>query len=121
MDYLATKTYIAENLVPAYKSGDKELLRKIAVEYLPLLKEKTEAVHRSHKNAWLKNNRVIGWANLDVRYGGVAARCDTAQMLILAYLNGEISKLDELEEQRLEKGLSGFVHYSGIVTPNIKI
>ena len=121
MDYLATKTYIAENLVPAYKSGDKELLRKIAEEYLPLLKEKTLATHKSHKNAWLRNNRVIGWANMDVRYGGVAARCDTAQMLILAYLNGEIQKLDELEEERLEKGLSGFVHYSGIVTPNIKI
>lgn len=121
MDYLATKTYIAENLVPAYKSGDKELLRRIAEELLPLLKEKTVAVHASHKNAWLKNNKVIGWANMDVRYGGVASRCDTAQMLILSYLNGETDGLEELEEERLEKGLSGFVHYSGIVTPNIKI
>ena len=121
MDYLATKTYIAENLVPAYKSGDKELLRRIAEEYLPLLKEKTIAVHKAHKSAWLRNNRVIGWANMDVRYGGVAARCDTAQMLILSYLNGETDRLEELEEERLEKGLSGFVHYSGIVTPNIKI
>ena len=120
-DYLATKTLIAENLVPAYKAGDKELLRKIAEEYLPALKEKTIAVHASHKAAWLRNNKVIGWQNLDVRYGGVAARCDTAVMLILAYLNGEIDRLEELEEQRLHKGLSGFVQYSGIATPNIKI
>ena len=51
----------------------------------------------------------------------MAARCDTAQMLILSYLNGETDRLEELEEKRLEKGLSGFIHYSGIVTPNIKI
>ncbi|MBO5316605.1 MAG: family 20 glycosylhydrolase [Clostridia bacterium] len=120
-DYLATKTYIAENLVPAYKAGDKELLRKIAEEYLPALKEKTVKLHNAHKTAWFRNNKVIGWANMDVRYGGVASRCDTAKMLILAYLNGELNCLEELEEPRLHKGLSGFVHYSGIVTPNIKI
>ena len=120
MDYLATKTLIAENLVPAYKSGDRAILRKIAEEYLPTLKAKTEAVHNAHKTAWLKNNKVIGWQNMDVRYGGVAARCDTAQMLIKAYLDGEIPMLEELEEPRLYKGLSGFVHYSGIATVNKK-
>ena len=120
MDYLATKTLIAENLVPAYKSGDSALLKKIAEEYLPTLKAKTEAVHRAHKTAWFKNNKVIGWQNMDVRYGGVAARCDTAQMLIKAYLDGEIPMLEELEEPRLYKGLSGFVHYSGIATVNKK-
>lgn len=120
-DYLATKTLIAENLVPSYKSNNKELLRKIAEDYIPALKEKTIQLHKAHKTAWFRNNKIIGWANMDVRYGGVAARCDTAKMLILSYLNGEISSLEELEEPRLHKGLSGFVHYSGIVTPNIKI
>ncbi|MBQ8321148.1 MAG: beta-N-acetylhexosaminidase [Clostridia bacterium] len=119
-DYLATKTLIAENLVPAYKRGDKEALRRIAEELLPALKEKTLKVHEAHRTAWLKNNKVIGWQNMDVRYGGVAARCETARMLILAYLNGEIYRIDELDEPRLYKGLSGFIHYSGVATVNKK-
>ncbi len=119
-DYLATKTEIAENLVPAYKRSDKEMLRKISCELLPLLKEKTNAVHEIHKAAWFKNNKIIGWQNLDIRYAGVAARCDTAKYLIDLYLDGVCDSIEELEVERLRKGLSGFVHYSGIATPNLK-
>jgi hypothetical protein len=119
-DYMATKTKIAETLVPAYKSGDKGTLLVIATQLLPELKRKTEALHAWHKETWFRNNKVLGWQNLDVRYAGVAARCDTAMMMIKAYLNGEISEIEELEEERLHKGLSGFIHYSKIATVNLK-
>ena len=121
MDYLAEKTYIAEHLVPAYKAGDKEMLKDIADIHLPSLKEKTAAVHKAHKTAWFRNNKIIGWQNLDIRYGGVAARCDTAIMLINAYLAGEIATLEELEEQRLHIGTTGFMHYSAMATVNLKV
>ncbi len=119
-DYLAIKTKIAENLVPAYKRGDKETLKNIAEVLLPELKEKTIAVHKAHKAAWFRNNKIIGWQNLDIRYGGVKERCSTAIDLINAYLEGEIDSLEELDEERLYKGLSGFVHYSNISTVNLK-
>ena len=121
MDYLAAKCLIAENLVPAYKASDRDMLEAIAKKYLPELKEKTAAVHKAHKAAWLKNNRTIGWQNLDIRYGGVIARCDTAIEIISAYLAGEIPFIDELCEPRLHKDLCGFSHYSGIATVNKKI
>ncbi len=120
-DYMATKTRIAEMLVPAYKAGDRDALLTIATQLLPELKQKTEALHAWHKETWFKNNKILGWQNLDVRYAGVAARCDTAAMLIKAYLNGEIDAIEELEEERLHKSLSGFVHYSGISTVNLKV
>ena len=66
------------------------------------------------------NNNIIGWQNLDTRYGGMASRCDSAVMLLTAYLNGEIDKIEEIEEPRLWKGLSGFIHYSSINTVNLK-
>ncbi len=119
-DYLAIKTKIAENLVPAYKRGDKETLKNIAGMLLPELREKTLAVHKAHKAAWFKNNKIIGWQNLDVRYYGVVGRCDTAIELITAYLDGKIDTLEELDEERLYKGLSGFAHYSGMATVNLK-
>ncbi len=117
-DYLATKTKIAENLVPAYKNGDKKTLKTIAEVLIPELKEKTQAVHKVHKAAWFKNNKIIGWQNLDIRYAGVVARCDTAAELISAYLSGEIDSLEELEEKRLVKKLGGFQVYAGIATVN---
>ena len=120
-DYLAVKCEIAEKLVPSYKNGDKATLGRISGELLPLLREKTDAVHTAHKAAWFASNKIIGWANLDVRYGGVKARCDTAKQLIDAYLAGELDAIDELDEERLEKGLSGFAQYNSLVTPNLKI
>ena len=120
-DYMEAKTRIAEKLYPAYQAKDKETLLTIATEWLPELKAKTEALHKCHKETWFRNNNVIGWQNLDIRYAGVAARCDTAAMMIRAYLNGEIKTLEELDEPRLHKSLSGFMHYSAMATVNLKI
>ena len=120
-DYLGVKTLIAENLTSAYKRGDRALLCEISEILLPALKEATERVHKAHKALWFDRNKILGWANLDVRYAGVAARCDTAKMRIDAYLAGETDTLEELEEPRRHKPLDGFVQYSAIATPNLKI
>jgi len=120
-DYLAIKTLIAQDLVPAYKNGNKDALSEIANVLLPCLKEKTKAVHEAHKAMWFENNKILGWSNLDIRYGGMAARCDTASYLINRYLDGKDTKIEELEEPRLYKPLSGFVQYSAIATVNLKI
>lgn len=113
-DYLAVKSKISEELVPAYKSNDRAMLKKIAEELLPQLKEKITAVHKVNKLAWFRNNKIFGWNKLDVRYSGLNGRCETAKELITAYLDGEIDKLDELEDPRLHRELSGFVSYQQI-------
>ena len=118
-DYLAVKTEIAENLVPAYKRGDKIALAAIANEKLPLLKKKINAVHEAHRKSWFHTYKALGWGNLDIRYAGVAARCDSARRMLLDYLNGKTDILEELEEERLEKGLNGFVRYCQISSPNL--
>ena len=120
-DYMATKCEIAERLHPAYRAGDRATLAEIRDTLLPALREKTVRVHRAHKAVWFGSNKVTGWQNLDIRYGGVAARCDTAIELLDDYLSGRRDHLDELDEPRLEKGLSGFIQYNMIATPNIKI
>ena len=119
-DYLAVKTAIAEQLVPAYKAGDRDTLSEITYTLLPQLKDCTLAVHAAHKAMWFSNRKVVGWCNMDVRYGGVAARCDTAMLLLQRYLDGEDAVVESLEVERLEKKLSGFEHYSGMATPNQK-
>lgn len=120
-DYLAVKSLIAENLRPAYLRGDRALLSEIAEILLPALKESVIRVHKAHRDLWMDRNKIIGWQNLDIRYAGVAARCDTAKLLIERYLAGEDETMAELEEPRLHKPLDGFVQYSAIATPNLKI
>ena len=117
-DYMAVKTRIAEILLPAYQAGEKDVLRQIADVMLPQLKEKTVAVHKAHKQMWFASNKVLGWSNLDIRYGGMACRCDTAAEQINLYLEGKLDTLEELDQTRLHKPLSGFAHYAGMCTVN---
>jgi hypothetical protein len=119
-DFLSLKALIAEQLVPAYQNGDRDALAHIAHTLLPNLKKKTAAVHKAHKAVWMSKRNMLGWSNLDIRYGGMAARCDTATQLIHAYLEGKISAIESLEEQRLHKPLTAFPAFSKISSPNIK-
>lgn len=118
-EYLAIKCEIAENLVPAYKSNDKQKLTYIADELLPKLKKLTANVHKTHRNIWIDECKELGWGNLDIRYAGVEARCETAILRLKQYLNGEVDSLEELED-RLHKNLSGFVRYCSISSPNLR-
>ncbi len=119
-EYLAVKTEIAEKLYPAYHAKDTNILEDIKDRLLPILIEKTEALHKYHRAIWFKNNNVIGWQNMDIRYAGVASRAETAMLLLSDYLSGKIKKIEELEEKRLYKSLSGFTHYSRVATVNLK-
>ncbi len=116
-DFLYKKSYIAENLVPAYKSGDKEKLSLIADKLLPELKEATIRVHKDHRAIWFDQYKEFGWAKFDARYGGMEARCDTASLLLNEYLSGKREKLDELEEQRWASPYSGFTPYNMTKAP----
>ena len=109
-DYLTVKTLIAENLVPYYKKKNEEALEEIAGHWLPMLKEKVIAVHEAHKAMWMQSYKVIGWANMDIRYAGVAARCDTAKMLIDRYTDHKDDVIEELEEESTPLNYSVFNH-----------
>ncbi len=116
-EYLAIKTDIAEKLHPAYQAGDKATLKNIADELLPALIEATKKTHAMHRKVWLRDNKSSSFASIDIKYAGVVARCETAIILLNSYLNGEISVIEELAEERLSKGYSGFMAYRRFATP----
>ncbi len=115
-DLLALKTFVAENLAPAYKRGDRETLAEL-YELLPTMKEKAEAVRIAHRDVWMRNNKAFGWINIETRYGALVARIDTAIYLLGAYLSGEIDELEELAADRLHLNTSGYTGYLGIAIP----
>ena len=107
-EYLAVKTEIAENLVPAYKAGDRETLTRISEELLPLLKTQIEEIRIMHRGLWRKLSKIMSWCRTEYSYGGMAARCETAKTLIDEYLAGKIDRLEELEEPHLPKPVNAF-------------
>ena len=49
----------------------------------------------------MKTYKPFGYEVLDIRYGGILKRLKSAQEKITEYLNGEISRIEELEVKRL--------------------
>ena len=111
MRFLCEKTFIAEWLVKAYKENNRDILRDIAKKRLPALKAACQELRKNHKSAWFKNYKAFCWQNMDVRYGGIEARCDTAIDLIEAYLAGEIGEIEELEAERLPLHYHAYIGY----------
>ena len=109
--FLYQKTYIAENLVPLYKEGNTAALDDIARNRFPALKNTCRELRKRHKDAWLKNNKAFCWQNMDVRYGGIEARCETASELIESYLAGEIPEIEELSAERLPLHYHAYIGY----------
>ena len=100
VDYLENKANFGVRLREAYLAGDREVLQKMAQE-CDVAREKLAALRLCHRKMWHQIYKPIGWDAQDIRYGAMLARFDSVKWRILSYLNGEVDRLDELEEKRL--------------------
>lgn len=100
-EVLKTKSYIGVRIYEAYQNNNKEELMYIKDEVLPKLQTDVKKLREAHRKYYLEEYKPIGWEILDIRYGGVIMRIDTAIFRLSGYLNGECERLDELEEERL--------------------
>ncbi|MBD1222403.1 beta-N-acetylhexosaminidase [Virgibacillus halodenitrificans] len=123
---LSLKATIGVELKAAYDAGRKQELRKIADEVLPAILDKVEDLRQAHRKQWLTMHKPFGWEVIDIRYGGVKSRLDTAIHRINDYLDGEIDRIDELEQERLyyhdienSKGLGWSSYYYRMASPNV--
>ncbi len=113
----------------AYDRGDRGAMAALSEE-CAVMTEKVELLRTAHRDAWHKYNKPFGWEVLDIRYGGIRSRIDTAKYRIDAYLSGRCDSLPELEAERLRidcaEGDEGLLDgrflwrsYQGIATTNI--
>ncbi|WP_141502080.1 beta-N-acetylhexosaminidase [Paenibacillus luteus] len=100
-DVLRLKADLGLRLRKAYKEGDRIVLAQIAEDLLPELLLNVEALRISHRKQWMKTNKPQGWEILDIRYGGLLARLESAQARIVDFLEGTIIQIEELEEERI--------------------
>ena len=99
-DVMAGKVTFSKRLRRAYLAGDKQTMKRMQEE-LPALKEKIKEFRRTFRDLWMQDNKGFGFEVMDVRFGGMEARCDTVAAVLADYLEGKIQHIYELEETRL--------------------
>ncbi|MFS0821226.1 beta-N-acetylhexosaminidase [Bacillus sp. 1P02SD] len=97
---LSVKAEIGIHLKEAYDAVDKKNIESIKTQ-LGRLIESTQELRLKHRNLWFSMNKPFGWEVIEIRYGGLLARLETAKFRIDEWLKGNISRIEELEEERL--------------------
>ena len=98
---LSIKAEIGIQITDAYKQQNHDELQKLSKIVLNELKEQVKDLRLYHRDFWFKTNKPLGWEILDLRYGALLANIDTSMARINSFLNGDISRIEELEEERL--------------------
>jgi len=120
---LAMKAEVGVRLESAYKQGNKDELRMFADEYLPELRCRVANLRQVHMDHWFNIYKARGWDIMDMRYGAVLTRIDSAVTVINRYLDGKLPVIEDLEETRLlyhgKEGVPFYAnYYSRFVSPS---
>lgn len=98
---LEVKSRLGVDAQTAYLAGNREKLREIADVVLPELVRRMERLHKTTFYQWMRECKINGYEVLDLRIGGLESRARTAAERIKMYLDGQLERLEELEEKRL--------------------
>lgn len=97
---LAEKSNYGTAVRAAYRNKDREELRALCGA-LDSLAQKAAALHRAFVHMWCYGTKGAGLEVHDIRLGGLCGRVRTAQTRLTMFLNGELDRLDELEQEIL--------------------
>ena len=107
----------------AYRADDREALRRLAEHDYSEASRALRSFINAFEKQWMKENKPYGFEVQDIRLGGVQRRLDSCRKRILAYLDGKLDSIPELEKEILpfgEEQCSIYYHrYHKISTPNV--
>lgn len=120
---LSLKGEMGLRLTAAYKANDPDTLHALAEKELPDLRARVTELRRVHKRCWMRIYKPFGWDIMDMRYGTLLMRIESAIEQLSDYLAGVLPRIEELEEERLYfDGIPGPIHYMNgygrIVSPS---
>jgi len=120
---LSIKSEMGIKITEAYRNGDSSALRAFVEIQLPELEKRVKELRSIHKEQWFVINKALGWDIMDMRYGSLLIRIQSAIEQIGDYLDGKFERIEELDEERLSfTGKPGLVKYGNfygfIVSPS---
>ena len=98
---LSLKSCISADAYKAYQGNDREALKIIAQQTLPEILRRLEKFHGAVEICWMMEKKRSGYDVLDLRLGGVESRIKSAIRQLNGYLDGQLTKIEEMEENRL--------------------
>lgn len=102
IEVLEIKLNLGNEIYHAYKQNDLQALNKIVNQILPELIKRIETFYDAFKQQWHLENRNQGFEVQTIRLGGLKQRVIDVREQLLAYQKGEVTKIDELEEEHLD-------------------
>ena len=94
----------------------------------PLWFDTFDEFYEAYKNQWYLENKSFGFEVQDARIGGLIRRVHHCKEILMDYLAGKITKIDELEEIQLDFEGNGenfskkhltYGYWDRIITANI--
>lgn len=98
---LSKKAEMGIHIKESYDKNDKEQIANILYE-IDQVENDVEELRQSHRKLWFSMYEPFGWEVIDIRYGGVLTRLNSARYRLNNYLKGKVNELPELEEKRLQ-------------------
>jgi hexosaminidase len=97
---LSVKAEFGIKLKAVFDQHNRQELMQLKKE-LPSLRKMIDDLRKLHRSLWFSSMKPFGWEVLDIRYGGVISRLETAEYRIQQWLDGSVSSIEELQEERL--------------------
>lgn len=97
---ISKKCEISLKLQKAYLSGDREEVKRLILLAEDVLCDVKE-FHTAVYNQWTADNKIFGYEVQDIRLGALETRIGFAIKKLGAWVNGDIERVEELEEKRL--------------------
>ena len=110
-DILAIKFELGLRTREAYKANDKETLLSLAKNEYTRLPKLIDAYLMAFEKQWMKDNKPHGFDVQISRLGALSCRTNHCRRRLLDYVNGKISRIEELEEELLPYLQKGTVTY----------
>ncbi|MGL4346296.1 MAG: beta-N-acetylhexosaminidase [Cellulosilyticaceae bacterium] len=98
---LSLKATFGAELREAYNTNDRKTLQIFIDERIPTLRTEIKEFVSALRKVWFNDCKAHGFEILDIRFGGVLARLETASLRIHDYLNGHTPAIEELEDTLL--------------------
>jgi len=96
---LSTKSEMGIKLKSAYDKNDKNKM-KYYLKEIKSLYNNVDSLRKKHRELWHTINKPFGWEILDIRYGGVLSRLDSASYRLKLWIEKD-HPIEELEQKRL--------------------
>jgi hypothetical protein len=103
-DVLTIKYDLGLRTRRAYEAGDLSELERLAKEDYAVTEKRVRAYADAFERQWMLDNKPQGFDVQHHRLGALVFRLEACRKRILAYVKGEIDRIEELDEELLPFG-----------------